>query len=193
MVKFEEIVESNNIIEEIKKLKEEGNFEFKKQNFAEAEKFYQEGLIKIEKIEDKEDLKELMVQLYSNVSACYLKNSAYERAIECCTNALEINEKYVKCYFRRAKAYENLEKYEESLADLKKIKEIDVDNKEIDKDIKRLETLFQEKQKKDMEKMFSQLKDLGNTILNPFGLSTDNFNFQQNETGGYSMNFQNNK
>jgi hypothetical protein len=32
-----------------------------------------------------------------------------------------------------------------------------------------MEKMHQEKQQKDMEKMFSQLKDLGNTILSPFG------------------------
>ena len=41
--------------------------------------------------------------------------SSFERVIDCCTKALEIDEKYIKCYFRRSKAYENLENFEESL------------------------------------------------------------------------------
>ncbi|KAI1134804.1 hypothetical protein F5Y05DRAFT_200761 [Hypoxylon sp. FL0543] len=45
-------------------------------------------------------------------------------------------------------------------------------------------------QEKEMSEMWGKLKDLGNGILKPFGLSTDNFKMVKDEkTGGYSMNF----
>lgn len=46
-------------------------------------------------------------------------------------------------------------------------------------------------QEKETAEMWGKLKDLGNGLLKPFGMSTDNFNMVKDEkTGAYSMNFQ---
>ncbi|KAK4130630.1 hypothetical protein BT67DRAFT_436857 [Trichocladium antarcticum] len=46
-------------------------------------------------------------------------------------------------------------------------------------------------QEKETAEMWGKLKDLGNGLLKPFGMSTDNFKMVRDEkTGAYSMNFQ---
>lgn len=51
---------------------------------------------------------------------------------------------------------------------------------------------LEEAKKREVDEMMGKLKELGNGLLKPFGLSTDMFNFVKGEGGGYSMNFEGN-
>ena len=64
------------------------------------------------------------------------------------------------------------------------------DQKTIADAVRRLGPKLNQAKESEMAEMMGKLKGLGNSLLKPFGLSTSNFNFVQDEkTGGYSMNF----
>lgn len=97
---------------------------------------------------------------------------------------------YFRFLFRRAKLYEETDKLDESLEDYKKILEMDPGNVEAKHASLRLPPRIQERNEKMKEEMMGKLKDLGNMILKPFGLSTNNFQMQQDpSSGSYSINF----
>lgn len=68
-----------------------------------------------------------------------------------------------------------------------------VDQKAVSEAMKILPVQLDEAKNHEMLEMMGKLKQLGNGILKPFGLSTDNFQFDKNESsGGYSMSFNQN-
>lgn len=108
--------------------------------------------------------------------------------LQFCTASLQVI--VFNLNFRRAQSYEHTEKLDESLADYKKILELDPSHAEARKATIRLPPLIEEKNEKLKTEMLGKLKDLGNMILKPFGLSTENFQLEQDpESKGYKINF----
>lgn len=171
------------------KLKLDGNNEFKEEKFFESAKSYTKAL-KLCPMKYTEDRS----ILFANRGAAKAKLNRNESAIEDCTKAIELNDKYLKAYLRRAKLYEDTSKLDESLADYKIILELDPRQKDAMEAHVRLPPKINERNEALKADMLVKMKDLGNLILRPFGLSTDNFQVNQDpNTGGYSVNFTQNK
>lgn len=133
---------------EANEYKQKGNEQFKNGEFGESCKTYTQALRICPLAFDKD-----RAMLYSNRAAAKMKLVSYsiisfcssfvksfeainfthflfqqdlkEGAIEDCTKAVELDERYLKAYFRRAQLYEATDKLDEALADYKKIIELD--------------------------------------------------------------------
>ena len=131
--------------------------------------------------------------LYANRAAVRLKfdsKEERENAVLDCGKALDLNPKYLKARLRRAQTYEQLDKLENALEDYQKALEQDPGNREAFEACRRLPDVIKERNEKLKEEMMGKLKDLGNLVLKPFGLSTNNFQLQQDpNSGGYTINF----
>lgn len=69
--------------------------------------------------------------------------------------------------------------------------ELDPGNSRARANIAKWEPIVKERQEKMKEEMMGKLKDLGNSLLGHFGMSLDNFKFEQDpNTGGYSVKMQ---
>ncbi|GAA5829868.1 hypothetical protein JCM11251_007914 [Rhodosporidiobolus azoricus] len=150
-----------------------------------------------EQEKDAAEMSELRSILSANVAACLLKLERYKEAVNACDDALEEKPNYTKALHRRALANESIGSWSSlstALEDFDKIATLPDINPLLAKQIKeaqqRIPKKIEVQQQKEKDEVLGKLKDLGNTVLGKFGLSTDNFKFQEQPGGGYSMNFQ---
>jgi tetratricopeptide (TPR) repeat protein len=168
--------------------KVQGNKLFSEGQYEEALLQYEHAL---QVVPDMSESTEIRSICHSNRGVCFFKLGKYEDTIKECTKALELNPTYMKALTRRGEAHEKLENFEEAIADMKKILELDASNEQAKKSIRRLEPLAAEKREKMKEEMIGKLKEMGNSVLGRFGMSVDNFNAVRDpNTGSYSVSFQ---
>ncbi|KAK7880379.1 hypothetical protein WMY93_032990 [Mugilogobius chulae] len=166
-------------------LKDKGNQLFKNHRWASAECLYSEAL-SLCPLSFSSD----RAVLFSNRGAARVHLGEKDRAIADCSKALELNPDYVKALLRRAELYEQTDKLDEALDDYNKVLQREPGNSQARGGAVRLPPLIHERNEKLKEEMMSKLKDLGNMILRPFGLSTNNFQLNQDQsTGAYNINF----
>ncbi|MGH0187930.1 UNVERIFIED_CONTAM: hypothetical protein FKN15_027204 [Acipenser sinensis] len=99
----------------LKSKKEEGNNAFKDGNYEAAYELYSEALTI-----DPNNIK-TNAKLYCNRGTVGSKLKKCDQAIEDCTNAIKLDETYIKAYLRRAQCYMDTEQYEEAVRDYEKV------------------------------------------------------------------------
>ncbi|KAM4826929.1 tetratricopeptide repeat protein 1 isoform 2-T2 [Thomomys bottae] len=167
------------------RLKEEGNEQFRRGDYVEAESSYSEALQTCPACFQKD-----RSILFSNRAAARMKQDKNELAISDCSKAIQLNPSYIRAILRRAELYEKTSKLDEALEDYKSILEKDPSVHQAREACMRLPKQIEERNEKLKEEMLGKLKDLGNFVLRPFGLSTENFQIKQDSsTGSYSINF----
>ena len=167
-------------------LKDEGNAHFKSGNYDASFKSY---LTALEVCPSSEIA--IRTILYSNLAAAKDHLEAHEEAIAFCSEALALTANHTKALIRRAKLYRKCDKLDESLKDYEQYHNLVPDDRDASRTIYELKRDIEIRNEKMKTEVLGKLKDLGNMVLKPFGLSTDNFNLVQNpENGSYSVNFQ---
>ncbi|KAF8683256.1 Tetratricopeptide repeat protein [Rhizoctonia solani] len=136
----------------------------------------------------------LRAQLNCNVGACCVKLGDHEGAVKACTEALIDDPKYVKALQRRASSNELIGSWSaltSAESDYTTLLELLPPSSKgsVRVALTRLKPRVQEAKEKETAEMMGKLKDLGNSLLGRFGLSTDNFQFTPNGQGGYGINF----
>ncbi|BGP24007.1 TPR domain containing protein [Rhodotorula toruloides] len=144
-----------------------------------------------------QEIRELRAMLSANVAACLLKLVRYEDAVTACDSALEEKPEYAKALHRRALANEAIGSWsslEASLTDYDKLATLPDISPLLADQIRaaqhRLPDKVRAQEEKEKDEAIGKLKDLGNTLLGKFGLSTDNFKFVEQPGGGHSISFQ---
>ncbi|XP_075298075.1 tetratricopeptide repeat protein 1 [Opisthocomus hoazin] len=166
-------------------LKEKGNEQFKKGDYGEAEDSYTKALQICPACFQKD-----RAVLFSNRAAAKMKQEKTEAALSDCSRAVELDPNYIRALLRRAELYEKTEKLDEALEDYKTVVEKDPSVHQAREACMRLPRQIEERNEKLKKEMLGKLKDLGNLVLRPFGLSTENFQIKQDSsTGSYSINF----
>lgn len=106
-------------VKKLENLKQKGNDAIKNNNLQEALQSYDEAL-KCDPLN-----KTINAILYSNRALALMKLNKNQEALSDCNKSLELNDKYVKSYLRRAEIKMKLGEFDQAVNDYYKIKEID--------------------------------------------------------------------
>ena len=151
-----------------------------------------------ETLENDEDVEEEIVSTGASKAGPALPKQQTEAEISRLKKQEDIARIRAKALMRRGRARSELGGWtnlEGAIGDYKKLAAVQTlspsDKRIVQAQLRILPPRAKAAQEKETAEMWDKLKDLGNGILKPFGLSTENFKMVKDEkSGGYSMNFQ---
>lgn len=129
--------------EKSSKVREEGNQHFKSGEYEKAAACYLKSL-KIAGIPPTDK-----ANSYKNLAATYLKLKKYQDALDATEKALDIVPNDVKSLFRRAQAFEGLERYSDAMKDALRVQHLEPKNESVKETLRRLNEKLQSKQKEE--------------------------------------------
>ncbi|KAK3871989.1 hypothetical protein Pcinc_022894 [Petrolisthes cinctipes] len=158
------------LVQVVEDIKESGNLAFKKQEVKTAIAKYQKSLLYInhmkeqwgtkrDDISDNEtsSLNKIAVSCLLNHALCSSKLGWYDKAINDCNKALELDDKNPKAYFRRGQAYNLINDIEAAKEDLHRARDLEPSDKGILKELESVTKKIKvqrEKEKKIYAKLF---------------------------------------
>ena len=151
----------NEKFEMAKKLKSDGVENFKKNEYENAIKNFEESDKYIEKINEKditEEMKKLKISLLLNICNCNNKIKNYPKTIEIANKVEKIDPSNLKIFYYRGNANAYLDEFEKAYEDYNKLYE-KIENKN-DPGVIALKNLIDERKKTKESKQKSKLKNL---------------------------------
>ncbi|CDW73168.1 peptidyl-prolyl cis-trans isomerase d [Stylonychia lemnae] len=112
---------------------------------------------------EKTQIRKLKLQMFLNIAACNIKTKDYETAVAACDEALRLDPYNTKALYRRARGQalpinSGVEDFRKALVDLRRVIELDPNNKHSLREIKRLQGLIDINRKREKDtygKMFT--------------------------------------
>mmetsp|Transcript_10410 Transcript_10410/g.31824 ORF Transcript_10410/g.31824 Transcript_10410/m.31824 type:complete len:211 (+) Transcript_10410:390-1022(+) len=177
--------DDNVTAEEAREAKQEGNRLYGEEKWDESAMKYTHAL-RCPHVDPQE-----RAIFYCNRAASRIKTKDYTGVVHDCQKSLKLKPGYAKALLRRKQACVELEDYGKAIQDLNELINSGADGKskrEYEVELRRLTALKAEKEEKQKAEAMAQLKELGNSFLSMFGMSTDNFKFEKDpNTGSYSV------
>ena len=184
-----DVVEKN--IDKAMMCKEEGNDFYRSKEYDNAVEMYSQAINLCPEDENDPNYDEHndnFAVFLGNRAAAFYALKEWDMVVDDCNWALDKKTNYVKIIVRRCQALEELNRFEEAMNDAKNVKELDHTWPKIDLIIARLQKSHDKKMEEMKEEAMGKLKELGNSLLGNFGMSLDNFKFEQDpHTGSYSV------